>query len=67
VQTNQMRAAPMIYFMLLTVTTPSLIGWHPRHSAENAQLQLSTRAWKLRTRRLLWLKGVLHLHGSLME
>ena len=40
----------------------SNIDWlASHHSVENIQLQLATRAWKLCTRRLFRMKGVLHL------
>ena len=38
---------------LFTVTAPILIGWYPRHSTENVQFQLSTRAWKLHAKTVL--------------
>jgi len=38
VQTNQMKAAAVIYVLEIYGYNSHLIGWHPRHSTVNAKL-----------------------------
>jgi len=44
VPTNQMRSAPAIYVHVIGGHNSHLIGWHPRHSAVEVQIQLAKRA-----------------------